>query len=254
MKASHLFHTLFIAPAALVCTAAAQEAPAALKGMLPCDGSIIQGSVVRVVRSNEFTKLHQEAAGRFARLPKEKQEAINAVSKPTFLSDYQPDLWPDKAEYEKYAAAWKQSRMVKLTDVALGLKPIGNMKYAVLSATKVAENTTMPITIGALQYNAANNTWVSNNGELKPTPFSAGANYDYGAQTGTEWKLERKDSLSTLTETVLVSKATDGSGVYVMYNLTEKSAISGTNIANHGYMLHFPVKTASANATRPGQK
>lgn len=254
MKASHLFRTLLILPVAMVCQALAQEAPAALKGMLPCNGTLLQGSVVRTIRSAEFNKLHQEAAKRFSALPKERQDAINAQSKPTFLSDYVQELWPDKAEYDRYVAAWKQSRIIKLTDVALGLKPIGNMKYSVLSATKVSDDTTMPITIGALQYNAANNTWTSNNGELKPSPFNAGANYDFGAQIGTEWKLERKDSLSTLTEIVMVAKATDGSGVYVMYNLTEKSAISGTSIANHGYMLFFPTKTASAHATRPGQK
>lgn len=254
MKASHLLRTLLILPAAIVCNTVAAGADVDIKGMLPCDGSIIQGSVVRTIRTEEFIKLHQAAAQRFAGLPKDKQDAINATSKPTFLSEYHADLWPDKAEYDKYVAAWKQSRIIKMTDVALGLKPIGNMKYTVLSATKVAENTTMPITIGALQYNDANKTWISNNGVLQPTPFNAGDNYDFGAQTGTEWKLERKDSLSTLTESVIVAKRTDGSGVYVMYNLTEKSAISGTDIANHGYMLFFPTRNASANTTRPGQK
>ena len=47
---------------------------------------------------------------------------------------------------------------------------------------------------------------------------------------------------------------TDGKAVYLTYNLTELSALRGTVIANHGYTIIFPITTASARATRPGQK
>ena len=51
-----------------------------------------------------------------------------------------------------------------------------------------------------------------------------------------------------------LTKTTDGKAVYLTYNLTELSALRGTVIANHGYTIIFPITTASARATRPGQK
>jgi hypothetical protein len=69
-----------------------------------------------------------------------------------------------------------------------------------------------------------------------------------------EWKMEKKDSLSTLNEMIRLTKATDGKAVFLYYSLIEKSAISGSVIANHGYTIIFPITSASANTTRPGQK
>lgn len=256
MKAFSFLLAALAAPALLCSTAFAEDpAPEALKGMLPCNGTAIQGTVVRLERDPEFVKLHQAAQQRFAQLPEDKQKAIAEASDPSRLMEYNADLWPDKAEYEQYVANWKKTRIIGSMDVALGLKKTGADTYAVLSATKVGDNgNVLPITIGALKYNATKNVWISNNGELTATPFSADANYDFGAQTGTEWKLEKEDSLSKLVEYVRVSKTTDGKIVYVAYALTEISAISGSPIANHGYMLLFPMPTASANAAKPGQK
>ena len=78
--------------------------------------------------------------------------------------------------------------------------------------------------------------------------------YDFGAQTGTEWSMEKEDSLSKLKESLLITKTTDGKAVYVAYAMNEVSAISGTVIANHGYILFFPIQTERANATRPGRR
>lgn len=255
MKAFSFLLAALAAPVVLSCSAAAaDEAPEALKGMLPCNGTVIQGSVVRIARDPEFVKLHQEAIQAFAKLSQEKQKTIAEKSDASTLMDYDADIWPDRADYDKYVAAWKKSRMVGAMDVALGLQKNEDGSYSVLSATKVADNATMPITIGALKYDAKKNVWVSNNGELTATPFSAGENYDFGAQTGTEWKMEKEDALSKLAEMVRVTKSTDGKMIFVAYALSEVSAISGTPIAQHGYMLAFPVATASVNAGKPGQK
>lgn len=255
MKAYSFLLAAMAAPAVLCCNAtAADEAPAALKGMLPCNGTVMQGTVVRVERDPEFVKLHQEAIQSFAKLPQEKQKTIAEKSDPSTLMDYDADIWPDKAAYDKYVEMWKKSRIIGVMEVALGLKKGDDGKFSVLSATKVNENNVAPITIGALRYDPAKNVWISNNGELTASSFSAGDNYDFRAQTGTEWKLTKEDRLSKLAEMVRVSKTTDGKIVYVAYGLTEVSAISGTVIAQHGYMLAFPQTTASANATKPGQK
>ena len=231
MNLSHAILAMLAAPAALCVAAHAESAPEAIAGYLPCNGSTIQGSVVRPVRDNSFVELHRAAIQRFMQLPKEKQEAINAKGAPDRLMEYDADLWPDKAEYEKYTEAWKKTRLALMADVRVGLKSDGNNMYSVLSATRVANGGSLPLTIGSLRYNAAKNVWVSNNGELTGSEFSAGENFDYGAQTGNEWKMEKKDSLSSLSEMIRLTKATDGKAVFLYYSLQERSVISGTIIA-----------------------
>lgn len=245
---------MLAAPAVLCSTVQAAEAPEALKGMLPCNGTLAQGAVVRVVRTEEFAKLHQAALERFAKLPEETRKTIAEKSDAATVMDYNADIWPDKAEYDNYVAEWKKSALQAVTEVALGLAPSGNGQFRVLSATRVANNDTMPITMGSLTYDSKKNVWISNNGEMAGKTFEAGENFDFGAQTGTQWELTKEDSLSRLHELVRITKTTDGKMVYVLYNLTEQSAITGSVIANHGYMLAFPIATAAAGTGKPGQK
>lgn len=258
MKNTSFLLALLAAPAMLCSTAVAAPAatgtPEALKGMLPCNGTVAQGAVVRVVRDEEFVKLHQAALERFAKLSEEQKKAIAEKSDAATLMDYNADIWPDKAEYDAYAAAWKKSQLQAVTEVALGLAPAGDGKFRVLSATRMADNNTMPITMGSLTYDSKKNVWISNNGEMPAEAFSAGENFDFGAQTGTQWELTKEDSLSKLHELVRITKTTDGKMVFVLYNLTEQSTISGAVIANHGYMLAFPITTAAAATGKPGQK
>ena len=254
MNLSHAILAILAAPVALCSAAYAESAPEAIAGYLPCNGNTMQGSVVRPVRDPSFIELHRAAIERFLKLPKEKQEAINAKSSPERLMDYDADLWPDKAEYEKYAEAWKKTKLAMLADVRVGLQSDGNNVYSVLSGTRMANGGSMPLTIGSLRYDGNKNVWISNNGELTGTAFSADEKSDYGPQTGNEWKMEKKDSLSTLNEMIRLTKATDGKAVFLYYSLIEKSAISGSVIANHGYTIIFPITSASANTTRPGQK
>lgn len=254
MKASTLLCTLLAIPAAICTTVNAQDVKTNISDYLPSDGSVRQGAVVQIGRDPSFIELHQTAVQRFVKLPKEKQEELNKAGSANKLMPYSADIWPDKAEYDRYKEAWKKSRIIPRADVAVGLQNNGNNTYSVLSATRMADGSTMPLTIGSLQYDAGKNVWKSNNGELKPKAFSAGDDYDFGAQTGTEWSMEKEDSLSKLKETLLITKTTDGKAVYVAYAMNEVSAISGTVIANHGYVLFFPIQTERANATRPGRR
>ena len=89
---------------------------------------------------------------------------------------------------------------------------------------------------------------------MPDTAFSADDRFDYGAQTGNEWVMEKKDSLTNLREMLRLTKTTDGKAIYLTYSLVERSTLSGTVIANHGYTIIFPITSASARATRPGQK
>ncbi len=254
MNLSHSILALLAVPAVICSAGYAEAAPEAITGYLPCNGGTIAGSVIRPARDASFVELHRAAFQRFAQLPKEKQEAINAKSTPDHLMEYDADLWPDKAEYESYAAAWKKTQMIRMADVRVGLKDDGNNIYSVISATRMSNGNSLPLTIGSLRYDANKNVWVSNNGTLTGSTFSADETFDYGAQTGNEWKLEKKDSLSQLSETIRLTKRTDGKAVFLFYSLTERSSISGTVIANHGYTIIFPITSASAQTTRPGQK
>ncbi len=254
MNLYHSFLALLAAPVVLCSATHADSAPEAIAGYLPCNGSTIQGSVIRPMHEENFVELHRAVIQRFAQLPEDKQKAINEKGTPDRLIDYTADLWPDKSEYEKYAKAWKSVKLARLADVRVGLKGDGNNMYSVLSGTRVANGGTMPLTIGSLRYNAGKNVWVSNNGELTRKDFSADENFIFGAQTGNEWVMEKKDSLSSLKEMVRLTKSTDGKAIFLYYNLQERSVISGTVIANHGYTIIFPITSASARATRPGQK
>lgn len=254
MNLSRFLITLLAAPIALCSAVLADNAPEALAGYLPCNGTPIPGTVIRPVRDKSFIELHQAALKRFAQLPKDKQKAINDKSSADRLMEYDADLWPEKKEYEMYAEAWKKTQLARLADVHVGMKNEGNGLYSVLSATRVANGESMPLTIGSLRYDGNRNVWISNNGELSGVTFTADEKFDYGPQTGNEWKLEKKDSLSTLREMIRLTKATDGKAVFLYYSLTERSAISGNVIANHGYTIIFPIATASARATRPGRK
>ncbi len=242
------------APVVLCSAGYAEAAPEAIAGYLPCNGSTLAGSVIRPARDASFVELHRAAIQRFAQLPKEKQDDINSRSSAEHLMEYDADLWPDKTEYENYVAAWKKTQMVRLADVRVGLKDEGNNIYSVISATRLANGGSMPLTIGSLRFDGNKNVWTSNNGTLTGEAFSADESFDYGPQTGNVWKLEKKDSLSQLNEMLRLTKTTDGKAVFLYYSLVERSAISGTVIANHGYSIIFPITSASAKTSRPGQK
>lgn len=81
-----------------------------------------------------------------------------------------------------------------------------------------------------------------------------GDRFAFGAQTGTEWVYENKDALSSIKEVVRFTKTTDGKFYYIYYSLLEVSSVNGQPIANHGYLMRFPVVTPSAATSKPGQK
>ncbi len=244
-----------LAAPALVTAACAAEAPGALAGYLPSDGSLIQGAAVRAIVDPELAPINRMIVEAFNKLPEEKKAELIKGFDANKAMPYDEALFGDKAAYDKYIEIWKKTRLVPLGGVAMGLLSSGTPNiWHVHSVTLDASGRTLPLTISALKYDAAKNVWISNNGELTATPFAADDTFSFGAQSGTEWNYEHKDSLSALRETVRVTKTTDGSAVYVYYRFAENSAISGMNIAQGEYMLRFPIVSESAGLSRPGQK
>ena len=255
MNLSHSILALLAVPAVICSAGTAEAAPEAIAGYLPCNGGVIAGSVIRPARDASFVELHRAVLQRFAQLPKEKQEAIEAKSKLDYLMEYDAELWPDKAEYESYTEAWKKTQMVRMADVRVGLINQGDNIYSVFSSTRTTSGGDLPLTIGTLRYDASKNVWMSNNGTLTGSAFTADETFDYGAQTGNEWKLEKKGSLTELSEMLRLTKRTDGKAAFLYYSLIERSAKDKNVVfANHSYTIIFPITSASAQTSRPGQK
>ncbi len=244
-----------LAAPALLSSAFAADAPGALAGYLPSDGSLIQGAAVRAVVDPSLTPLNQKVVENFNKLPDEKKAELVKGFDVNKAMPYDEVLFGDKATYDAYMEAWKKTKLVPMSGVAMGLLASGNKDiWHVHSVTLDASGKSLPLTISALKYNAAKNVWVSNNGELTASPWSADDTFSFGAQSGTEWNYEHADSLSKLKETVRVTKTTDGEAVYVYYRFAETSAISGISIAQGEYMLRFPIVSQSAGLSKPGQK
>ncbi len=244
-----------LATPALVFTTYAADAPGALAGYLPSDGSLIQGAAVRALVDPSLAPLNQKVVENFNKLPEEKKAELVKSFDPNKAMPYDESLFGNKTAYDEYLAAWKKTKIVPTSGVALGLLASGTKGiWHVHSATLNAAGNTLPLTISALKYNADKNVWVSNNGELTASPFSADDSFSFGAQSGTEWNYEHADNLSKLKETVRVTKTTDGEAVYVYYRFAENSVISGISIAQGEYMLRFPIVSQSAGLGKPGQK
>lgn len=254
MKALSTILAMLAAPA-MLSVAVCAESPGALEGYFPTDGTLKQGTAVRPVFTKEFTELQRTFATKVASLNEEKRKAFLEGIAPDSVPDYDAEVWPDKAEYDKFVSEWKKSTIQPVAIVALGLHSAGQNMWKILSSTIDPKTRRQgPLTIGALKYDASKNAWVSNNGELAAKTYSATDANIYGAQTGTEWSLSKEDSLSRIRETVRVTKTTDGKFVYVSYSFIEQSAISGGVLAQGAYMLRFPIVTPAANMGTPGRK
>lgn len=205
------------------------------------------GHAVRPVFSEDFQKSLQAMLTKVSSLPKEKQEAIAATFDVTVLPAFDAAVW-DKAGYETYKTGFKKTTIDTAQQVAVSLQPLGNDEWRIYSVTVDQNNKAAPLTLGALRYNARSNVWISNNGELKATPYTATEDCIYGAQKGTEWKLEKADDLSKIAESLRFTKTDDGNFVYISYRFLETTIASGTAIAQGGYTLRFPLSATGAAA------
>ncbi len=254
MKAFSPILAMLAAPAMLNIAVCA-ESPGALEGYLPTDGELKLGAAVRPIFTEAFAELQRNFTTKLAALSEEKRKAFLEGLDSNSVPDYNADVWPDKAEYDKFVAEWKKSVIQPIIEVGMRLQSEGKGIWKVLSATVDARTRrTVPLTISALKYDATKNEWISNNGVLTSKSYSATDANIYGAQTGTEWTLSKDDSLSRIREAVRVTKTTDGKFVYVSYAFSEQSAISGASIAQGAYVLQFPIVTPSANMGAPGRR
>ena len=228
-----------------------------MEGYFPTDGSLMRGAHISPVVTEEFRNQLQNISIAAQKLAPEKREAfVKDFSWEQQVPAYNADIWPNKADYDKFVEERKNITIRPIGAVAVGLQNLGDGLWRILSVSQNAQtNQQSPIAISALRYDSNRNVWISNNGELtNVTEFSAPDTSIYGAQTGMEWSTEKKDDLTHMRETIRVTKTTDGKNVYLAYSFIEMSVISGANIASGAFLLQFPVKTTGANLGTPGQR
>lgn len=235
--------------------AQAADDAGAMEGYFPTDGTIQAGAHVRLVLPEEFSAQMKKFSENLQKVSKEKREAYMKNFALDHQIEYDAEVWPDKADYDRFVEVWRQAKVDPISPAGVGLQKINDNMWRVVSA--IAERNSkrqQPLSISALRYDAARNVWVSGNGELTARDYSTTEASIYGAQTGTEWSLEKEDSLTRFRETIRVTKTTDGKYVYLAYSFIEQSIATGTSIAQGAYLLQFPVQKAGANLGRPGQR
>ncbi len=252
MKALTIISTLLALP---VCIAQAADKAGAMEGYFPTDGTLQRGAHVRPVYSEALQKPVEVINQSLPKLSAEERATFIQEFAAEQLPSYNRAIWPSRDEYDKFVEAWKKTQIRNVTEVAVGLQKLEDGTWRVLSATVDAKTRQQrPLTISALRYDAEKNEWISNNGVLTAKDYTAPDTSIYGAQTGTEWSLEKNDSLVKLRETLRVSRTTDGKYIYLAYSLVEVSAVTGNSIAQGTYLLRFPVQVAGANLGAPGQR
>lgn len=227
---------------ALVSFAAADTQPGAMKEYLPV-GSLTQGRVVRAQLDEAIVPYLKKVDEKFAKLPEADRKAMLESRDQEQALEYDPRLWENKGEYEKYLSIWKKTKLVEQEPVALGLNPSGEENMWMLNSATVDAKTgqPMPLTLSALQYNSKDNTWVSSNGVLKSKgKIKRNDKFVYGPMAGEEWNLETSDGMTKLSEDVTFAKSPDGKYVYAFYRFSETMISTGAPLANGSYVLRLP--------------
>lgn len=237
-----LFLTLsVISLPALISTADCAEVPAALMDF-PGNGMRITGETVSPTPTQEFIQMQQALLARLQTLPPQRQQEFFAAYDSTQLIPYSEELWPDRAAYEAYCNEWKKIELKAQQVVQLGAFDKGNNQW---SLHGISVNTftrqTSHLAISGFVYHADRNVWTSSNGELTATPFSCNSDNLYGARTGTTWSLNKSDAMSRISESLTISRRTNGEFLYLTYHFSERAQGSGNMLAQGNYTMRFRV-------------
>lgn len=247
-----------LAVPALVAQVQADDRAGVMEAYFPTSEGVTlrPGAHVRVVHDESLQGPVRKINENIGKLSLEQRKAFMEAFAAMRCPEYNPVIWPSRADYEEFRDAWNKARVVPVTQVAVGLQKTSEGTWRVLSVTVDARTRSqIPLTLSALRYDAEKNEWISNDGILKPQDYTESADSIYGSQTGTKWVLEKETSLTTLKETLRVSRTTDGKYVYLEYTFDERSKVSpDTSIARGNYLLRFENTAPGANVGKPGQR
>ncbi|MBR2126386.1 MAG: hypothetical protein IJ943_06600 [Akkermansia sp.] len=236
------FITALLATVAPVCTAAGTDiVPPALQNF-PGNGMRLNGESVTLTPTAEFIDMQKNLTTKLQQLSLEKKlEFLKNYSSTTLIS-YTTDFWPDPADYEKYKAEWKKIAVTPVQKVQVGIYNRGNNEWSLHGiAVNTFANKVTPLTICSLVYRADSNVWISANGELTPTEITTTSDNVYGARKGTAWVLKKEDALSRISETLTITRRTNGEYLYLTYDFSERTPGDGTMLAQGSYVLRFRI-------------
>ncbi|MBQ2379160.1 MAG: hypothetical protein II295_02090 [Akkermansia sp.] len=250
MKSSLSLITLLCAPVA-VYTATSAEVPPALMN-IPGDGMRLTGESVQPQPTPEFLHMQQQLSTKLAQLPADKKKAFFSTYNATELLPYSPELWENEAAYARYCEEWKKIAVEPIQTVQVGTYDRGNGEWGLHGVSFNAfTRAVSPLAVNGLVYNAAKNTWTTSNGELTAQELSTGRNNIYGARKGTTWRLSKTDAMSALTESLSISRRTNGEFLYLSYSFKETTPDGGTNLAQGSYVLRFRVGNPAPEPEEP---
>ncbi|MBQ7023401.1 MAG: hypothetical protein IJN29_07465 [Akkermansia sp.] len=214
----------------------------------PADGMRLTGESVQVTPTPEFVRMQQALSSRLQALPTEKKQEFFRTYNSTELMEYNPDLWPDKAEYERYKAEWAKITITPVQTVQMGAYDKSNNEWGLhgVSINQFTRQVT-PLSVAGMSYNASDNTWVSPNGKMMPQELVTLNTNVYGARKGTTWVLQKNDAMSELMETLSISRRMNGEYLYLSYSFVERTPGSGATLAQGGYVLRFRVGQPAAD-------
>lgn len=238
--------SLLATPAAL-CTAWSAELPPALQNF-PGDGMRLTGESVKITPTPEFIRLQQNVQQKLQALPQDKKQAFLATYNSSELIPYSPDFWADEEEYATYKAEWNKIAIEPIQTIQLGVYSKDNGEWGLhgVSVNAFTRKLT-PLSLSGMSYNPTDNTWTTANGTLKPRDFSTLSTNIYGARHGTNWILQKADSMSELTETLSISRRMNGEFLYLSYSFIERTPGSGTTLAQGSYVLRFRIGPPAAD-------
>ena len=230
---------------ALVAAAQAAEVPAALADFhLPTGDA--QGVCLPVApkHTDEFGKMQTAVTQKLQALSEDEIREFMKNYNPDMLLAYDARLWDSKADYDAYKKEWGKCQLQAQSNIQslITLKEEPDGTWQLLALVGNTQNRQFHIlSLSSLKYDPKTNTWKSGFGELTPAEFKVTDDYVFKAQIGTEWKLEKEDTVSKTNQLLRIAKTTDGNNVFISFISIERSVISGQVLSQEGYTLLFPI-------------
>ena len=258
MKAFTSLLSILAVPA-LVLTAQAAEVPQTLADFnLPTGDTQGVCFVVSPAMTKEFGSMQAAALQKLQTLDEEKIKEFVKNYNPDVLMPYMAEMWDSAEAYEAYKKQWNERKMQTQQELQglISLKEATDGKWQIMSLL-INRNTNngSPLSLSNLKYDASKNSWSSSYGELTPSEFKATDDYVYHAQSGTDWKLEKKDTFNQINQMLRIAKSSDGNLVFISYVSTERSLISWQVLSQQAYTLLYPIpKPSVGGGSTPGSR
>lgn len=213
----------------------AQSPPEIFTGLFVKD-TPAKGEVGIVVPPAEMDKYIAKVAAAARQDPEwYKQYALSST--PGVPLPFHEKLQLTKEEYADYLKLWGQREFKVAEEVMLLLRESFNKTWIITGTGRASS-------LSTLRYDAAKDSFVSPNGDLKRiTDIDAGADSILGAWKGKEWKFEEETGLGKTKENFALGRYNDGKNGVLIYRVQELSS-NGTHLLDKSLIIRFPLPAA----------